>query len=90
MEDNFGTEENQNFWFSAVMFATELLATATRAPKNPKKKGHQNGLLHLVIFGTHQLRKKSKVASCNVTQKIEETIFHLLLFATLPLAQCRK
>jgi hypothetical protein len=47
-------------------------------------------LLHLVIFGTHQLRKKSKVASCNVTQKIEETIFHLLLFATLPLAQCRK
>jgi hypothetical protein len=38
MEDNFGTEENQNFWFSAVMFATELLATATRPPKNPKKK----------------------------------------------------
>lgn len=34
-----------------------------------------------------QLSEMSKVASSDVT---EQSIFHLLLYATLPLAQCHK
>jgi hypothetical protein len=46
MEDNFGKwrvlilqqKKSELLIFCRVMFATELLATAKRPPKNPKKK----------------------------------------------------